>query len=484
LEPERCHNLPTDRGTNCATVHRMNISQTLALGRKASGTVMHTQLHAFTTCQSIRTASRACHPKNMNTHPEQAALIGMDWGDTRHAYAVLRRGQVKPDRGSIAATPEALHEWLCQLREEFGGRQVLLAIEHGRNSIIGVLAEHPWLTIYPINPAMSARFRLAFTPSGAKDDQPDAAIILELLRQHRDKLRPLILDEPLTRELDAYNRARRGVVDECTRVTNRLTAVLKSCFPQALVLAGEQLAAPMAVDFLRRFPSLAAVKKATPSRLREFYRKHNVRSAERIEERVGLVAKAQPATSDRAVLVPAALQIQQLVDLIEQHIAHIKAYDQVIAETYAKHPKAKVFSSFPGAGKSLAPRLAAAFGDRPERYPEPAAFHKHAGLAPVMERSGSKQWVHWRWAAPKFVRQSLIEWAAQTIKYSQWASSYYHRLKAAGKSHHAILRSLAFKWTRILWRCWTDNTQYDEERYLAALASHRQPTQKNSPLTP
>jgi hypothetical protein len=29
--------------------------------------------------------------------------------------------------------------------------------------------------------------------------------------------------------------------------------------------------------------------------------------------------------------------------------------------------------------------------------------------------------------------------------------------------------ALAYKWGRILWRCWKDNNAYDEEKYLAVL---------------
>ena len=86
--------------------------------------------------------------------------------------------------------------------------------------------------------------------------------------------------------------------------------------------------------------------------------------------------------------------------------------------------------------------------------------------------------MHWRWAAPKFLRQSLVEWAGQTVPRCAWAKEYYLRQKAAGKGHHAILRALAFKWVRILWRCWKDNVPYDEARYLAALSK------RGSPLRP
>lgn len=102
-------------------------------------------------------------------------------------------------------------------------------------------------------------------------------------------------------------------------------------------------------------------------------------------------------------------------------------------------------------------------------------MQKYAGVAPVREKSGQKQWTHWRWTAPKFLRQSFVEWAGQTVVHCAWAQAYYQQQRRAGKAHHAVLRALAFKWIRFLWRCWKDGVLYDETRYLATLAKRGSP---------
>ena len=38
-----------------------------------------------------------------------------------------------------------------------------------------------------------------------------------------------------------------------------------------------------------------------------------------------------------------------------------------------------------------------------------------------------------------------------------------------GKSTYAAIRVVAFKWVRILWRCWQDRVAYDEVKYLRSL---------------
>ena len=52
---------------------------------------------------------------------------------------------------------------------------------------------------------------------------------------------------------------------------------------------------------------------------------------------------------------------------------------------------------------------------------------------------------------------------------SDWAKSFYDRQRERKKSHHAAIRALAFKWIRILFRCWKDGVAYDATRYAAAL---------------
>jgi len=147
----------------------------------------------------------------------------------------------------------------------------------------------------------------------------------------------------------------------------------------------------------------------------------------------------------------------------------IAALDEKIEAAAAAHPDFFIFDSLPGAGAVMAPRLLAAFGSQRERYGSAREVQTYSGIAPVIERSGKKKWVHFRRACPKFLRQSFHEWAGHSIAQSVWARSYYQQLRSRGKGHHAAVRALAFKWIRILFRCWKDRVAYDEVKYLVAL---------------
>ena len=106
-------------------------------------------------------------------------------------------------------------------------------------------------------------------------------------------------------------------------------------------------------------------------------------------------------------------------------------------------------------------------------------MQQYAGIAPVLERSGKQSWVHWRCQCPKFLRQTFVEWATGSIRFSGWARAYYEQQRAKGASHQAAVRALAFKWIRIVFRCWQRGTPDNESTYLAALQRQGSPLLSN-----
>jgi transposase len=135
-----------------------------------------------------------------------------------------------------------------------------------------------------------------------------------------------------------------------------------------------------------------------------------------------------------------------------------------------------LFAALPGAGLIHAARLTAALGSDRTRWPNPDELLNFSGIAPIIERSGKQFRIRWRYFCPKFFRQTFHEFAAQSIQDSFWARAYYYSQRAKGKDHHAAVRALAFKWIRIIWKCWQTRTPYNEIVYLETLRK------KGSPL--
>jgi hypothetical protein len=272
--------------------------------------------------------------------------------------------------------------------------------------------------------------------------------------------------------------ARRKAVDRRSRLSNQLQSTLQDYFPQALELVGENMAAPLALDFLEKWPRLTDVQAAKKATVKTFYHRHNVRRPELIQTRLERIRTARLLTRDTAVIEVAVRVVRLLVAELRVLREHIAEFEAAIAQAFTAHPEKNLFHDLPGAGPALAPRLLVAFGTLRDRFADATAMQRYFGVAPVTEKSGGRIWVHWRWNAPAFVRQTLVEWAGQTVVYCPWAKAYYEQQRTKRVGHWAILRALAFKWLRILWRCWQKSEAYDGEKYLRQLEQRRSPIAK------
>ena len=401
------------------------------------------------------------------------ALVGVDWSDKKHDFCLQGAGTQQREQGVVPHRPEAIEQWARALHQRFGG-PIAVCLEMAKGPLVHALQRYGFLVLFPVNPATLAKYREAFVPSRAKDDPSDAEIALELLVHHRDKLQALKAQSAPMRALSTLVEQRRNLVGDKTRITNRLCSTLKEYFPQALDWF-EDRDTVLFCDFLQRWPSLKHVKRARQTTLRSFFFAHNLRRSELIEERICAIRCASALTDDVAVIGPCQLLVQVLVAQLRVTVQAIDAFDAEITELAKGLPGYPLFAALPGAGAILAPRLLVAFGEQRERYASAAQLQQYAGVAPVLERSGNKCWVHWRMACPTFLRQTFVEWAGSTIPRSFWASAYYQRQRDKGCSHQAALRALAYKWIRIVYRCWQSHTPYDESAYLQALKRRGSP---------
>jgi transposase len=401
------------------------------------------------------------------------AFIGIDWADAKHDICIQAAGDERREFCSIPHKVDAIDDWAQSLYRRFGG-PIAVALELSKGPVVYALQKYDFFVIFPVNPSTLAKYREAFTPSGAKDDPTDAEFALDLILRHADRFTPLHPQSVEMRTLVSLVEQRRRLVNDRVRTTNRLRNTLKQYYPQALEWF-DRIDTPLFCAFIERWPTLAQVKRARRTTVQRFFHQHNMRSATVLDARLSSIKAATPLTLDEAVITPNRLQALVLVDLLRVTLAAIKRFDEEIAELAPQHPDYALFDALPGAGPSLAPRLLVAFGEQRDRFNSAAELQRYAGIAPVTVRSGNMYWVHWRWQCPTFLRQTFVEWAAQTINKSYWAGVYYRQQRDKGCSYQAAVRALAFKWIRILYRCWQTNTPYDEAVYLKALKRRGSP---------
>lgn len=399
---------------------------------------------------------------------EYAALIAIDWADRQHAISLYDASTGKREQAIVKHTPAVLQEWVLSLQQRFAGRRLAVCLEQARGPLIYALVQYDFLVLYPINPTTLAKFRAAFSLALGKDDPTDADYLLDLLQHHRAHLKAWYPEDPQIRKLRLLVEQRRRLVNDQTRFSNRLTDTLKGYFPQVLDWFSV-LSTLLVCDLLQRWPTLADLQRVRPTTLLKFLRAHRSVNQATNQRRLAELKTALPLTNDPAVLSVAPLQVKVLVAQLRTTIAAIAEYERQITALCQTLEDYQLFASFPGAGLLHSARLTAAFGSDRSRWPRVNELLCYSGVAPVLERSGKQHWTRWRYFCPKFLRQTFVEYAGESIKHSFWARAYYQRQRHKGNEHHAAVRALAFKWIRILWKCWHTRTPYNEVTYLNSL---------------
>src|SRR5207248_2580237 len=261
-------------------------------------------------------------------------------------FMIAPREREKVPRWSMH--PRPLHNGRTVSSNVLGGRKIALCLEQAKGALMNALLEYSFLVLYPINPATAARYRMAFKTSRAKDDPSDAQVCLELVLHHREKLKPWLDNDAQTRELSCLLQHRRAAVDLRTLLTNMLRDALKSYYPQALELAGQDLFAPLGCQFLLKWPSLGQLQKARTESVRKFYYAHNCRRMDVIEKRLHSIASMIPLCRDPALIEPAIVQVKMLARQLLQLGIALKEYDSRIEQLFVQHKDASIWESFPG----------------------------------------------------------------------------------------------------------------------------------------
>ena len=310
-----------------------------------------------------------------------AALVGLDWADAKHDICLQGAGSTRRELLRLEPRPAVIDAWGCTWRTRFNGPPIAICLALKKGPLGSALQHYDFLVLFPVNPLTVAKYREALTPSRAQDAPTDAALQVELLLKHRDKLTPLVPQSPTMRALAQLVEHRRRLVGDKVRLTNRLTSALKNYFPHVLQWFQDKDTA-IFCDFLSRWPTLKAVQLARRTTLESFFRAHHVRSADVITTRLKAIKNAVALTTDEGVIAPNTLLVQALVAQLRVTLQAIADFDAAIAQRAQAHPDFPLFDALPGAGAVFAPRLLVAFGEQRERFTSAEELQKYAGIAP------------------------------------------------------------------------------------------------------
>lgn len=395
---------------------------------------------------------------------------GVDWANDHHDVVVIDDTGRQVDALRVTHTPEGLNKlktFLEQLTGSEKKEEMACIIETSHGLLIASLLEAGW-PVYPVHPKTVDRRR---SPSGAKTDTIDAYLLAKTGRADFADLRRLTPDSEVVQELKALTRDQDSLIRSQTRLVNQLTACLKDYYPVALHLFSK-LQQRSTLRFLQTYPTPEAAQAASVEQIAQLLKQAGHPTAKKVAPRIYQTLH-QPQLTANAIVTRTKSRLMlalvaQLLPLVEQ----IATYDAEIDRLFLSHEDNEVFSSLPGAGKRLAPRLLAEIGDDRKRYSEGESLQALAGTAPVLFQSGTYLKAHRRLACNKPLRNALQQFAWQSTQQEAWARDYYLRKRKEGKSHTVAIRALANIWVRIMYAMWQKHECYQRALFETAQRLH------------
>jgi transposase len=394
--------------------------------------------------------------------------VGVDWGSGAHAVCVIDAKGMVLDRFAVGHDRAGLAALVTRLQQHGAPGAIPIAIERPSGLLVDALVEAGFV-VTPIHPNMVKACRPRYRAVAAKSDPGDAFILADILRTDGHRLRPLASQSDAIKALRGLVRGRDDLVGTRVALAHQLSALLESFWPGAARIFSD-LASPIALAFLERYPTPEAAARLGPKRLAGFLAQHRYcgrRSPEALLER--LRGAPQGCAGDAEGEAKGEL-VRALARTLQALVAEIAKLSSRIEHAIAALPDGRIVMSFPRAGTICAAQILAELGDVRARFPSEHQLAAEAGVAPVTYQSGKSRGVGWRWACNKRLRAALTCMADNSRHQSPWAADVYRRARARGCDHPHAIRILARAWARVLWRAWTDRVPYDPAQHRGAQA--------------
>lgn len=400
------------------------------------------------------------------------AVAGLDWATEKHDLLICRSDGTKLAERIVEHTETGLSE-LCRLLLEHEVAHV--AIERPDGLLVDRLTD-AGIAVMAIHPNQVKAARPRFTSAGGKSDRFDAMVLCELARTDAHRFRVTRPDSDATRALRSRTRTREDLVEQRVATANQLQAQLDAFWPAGANVFAD-LASPISLAFLARYPTPGDCRGLGPARMNAFLKRHSYSG--RVKAEVLLARLTGPASGRTGPQEDQARRqiVLGLVAVLDVLVTQIAQLTRQIAQALHQHPAAPVFCSFFRDSKTtICPAtLIAETGDSLARYPDRDALCSDAGMSPIAVESGKRQHAVFRRACDKRLRTAICVLADATRHTNPWAQDVYTRARDRGQNHQRAIRTLGRAWTRILWSCWTNNTPYqpDHHRALQHLLSTR-----------
>lgn len=393
-------------------------------------------------------------------------FVGVDWGCGSHAVCVIdAKGKVM-ERFVVGHDREGLAALVLRLMKHGEPADIPIAIERPSGLLVDALVEAGFVVV-PIHPNVVKACRPRYRAVSAKSDPGDAYVLADILRTDGHRLTALRPQSDAIKALRALVRGRDDLVSARVAVANQLRALLESFWPGAAVIFAD-VASPIALAFVERYPTPEAAARLGPKRLAGFLAQHQYCGRRLPDALLERLRSAPDGRTGEAEAEAKGELVRALARTLQALVGEIAKITSRVEHAVAELPDGKIVMSFPRAGRVCAAQILAELGDARERFQTPDQLFAEAGLAPVTYQSGKSRGVGWRWACNKRLRAAITCFADNSRHQSPWAADLYKRARARGCDHPHAIRILGRAWARVLWRAWTDRRPYDPLKHAGA----------------
>ena len=407
-------------------------------------------------------------------------IAGVDWGKRQHQVCLRERGSGREVWNRRFNTDgRGLNRLLAALRERAGALLVAIAIERPDGPLVEMALDRGFL-VFSINSRQSDRFRDRFSPSGAKDDRRDAAVLASALASDPAAFRQVRRPPALRRRLRAGARRQNRLSRDRVRLGQQVREELLSYWPEleALLKTGEATA-PWFLALWSRIPTPERARRTRVATLDRLLKQLRLRRWSGAE--LKQLLSAQPVAVPAEVSEEAVLAIEELVQQIrllnrqlravkERQLELLPQQQQAPAGSAptrrpADHPPlAEQLLSLPGVGPTVAATLLGEAGELLDQG-DANRLRLLAGTAPVTQRSGNSLRVRPRKAVNRHLRNAMFAWARVAVVHDPAMKAYFQKHRANGWA--TALRKVGDKQLRILAGMVKNKTLYDPQRALA-----------------
>lgn len=401
-------------------------------------------------------------------------FVGIDWASETHRVCLVDAQGNRVQERDVAHEGASLNEFCVWLLRTTGASvdEVAAAIETPRGPLVELLLERGF-QVFALNPKQLDRFRDRFTVAGAKDDSRDAYVLGHSLRTDPQAYRRLSIDDPQVIQLREWLRMHEELVQERTRLTNRLRDQLWRYYPQAAEIA-EDVADNWFLDLWELVPTPVKAQRINEKTVARILKSHRIRRLDAAQ--VLSVLRKPPltlapgtvdaATAHIATLLPHLRlinqQLKQVAQQLDQFCEAIEAAETAPGQMCEQRDVA-ILRSCPGLGRiNIATLLAEA--REPLRRRDYQVLRKLSGVAPVSRRSGKSKIVLRRRACNNRLRTALYHWARVAMQHDPISAKRYKQLRNRGHSHPRALRGVGDRLLQLLCTLLERQTPFDPQR--------------------